>query len=261
MTPTQVSGVWDGVNRTTIDQGMGAGDTRIEKQEWHLTQMGDAIAGYYIAALTFVSGDGRPYVCSRQPQFSTVQRFDVSGRVRSGAVEIDEVTQRAAQGKCDPGARRLTHYSGRLQGDVLTLVSEGLRQTLYRNHAPGAPAGDIDLGSGNRATIGNGGFGIIRIHDHLGTPRHGRRCVTDCVERASFVQVQNMDSHEGRLPFAAGHGPGRNRDRPRTDDGAKIPRLVVLHRYLDISLRHLSPLVGSVEIRIGRGPHGDHRSR
>jgi hypothetical protein len=145
----QVAGVWDGVNRSTIEQGMGAGDTRIEKQEWHLTQTGDAIAGYYIAALTFVSGDGRPYVCSRQPQFSTVQRFDVSGRVRAGAVEIDEVTQKAAVGKCDPGARRLTHYSGRLQGDVLTLVSEGLRQTLYRNHSPGAAtaAADIDLAS------------------------------------------------------------------------------------------------------------------
>jgi hypothetical protein len=54
--PTQVAGVWDGVNRSTIEQGMGAGDTRIEKQEWHLTQSGDAITGYYIAALTFVSG-------------------------------------------------------------------------------------------------------------------------------------------------------------------------------------------------------------
>jgi hypothetical protein len=145
--PVQVSGVWDGVNRTTIDAGLGAGDTRIEKQEWHLTQTGDAIAGYYIAALTFVSGDGRPYVCSRQPQFSTVQRFDVSGRVRSGALEIEEVTQRAAAGRCDPGARRLTHYSGKLQGDVLTLVSEGLRQTLYRNHTPGmaTAASEVDL--------------------------------------------------------------------------------------------------------------------
>jgi hypothetical protein len=145
--PPLVGGVWDGVNRTTIDQGMGAGDTRIEKQEWHLTQTGDSVAGYYIAALTFVSGDGRPYVCSRQPQFSTVQRFDVSGRVRAGAIEIEELTQRAAVGRCDPGARRLTHYSGKLQGDVLTLESEGLRQTLYRNHSPGGAtaAAAIDL--------------------------------------------------------------------------------------------------------------------
>src|SRR5450432_1406748 len=100
---TALAGVWDGVNRTTIEAGMGAGDTRIEKQEWHLTQQGDAITGYYIAALTFVSGDGRPYVCSREPQFSTVQRFDVAGRVRAGAIVIEETTQRSAQGRCDPG--------------------------------------------------------------------------------------------------------------------------------------------------------------
>ena len=142
----QVSGVWDGVSRTTIDAGMGAGDTRFEKQEWHLSQTGDAIAGYYIAALTFVSGDGRPYMCSRQPQFSTVQRFDVAGHVRAGAVEIDEITQRAAQGRCDPGARRLAHYSGRLQGDVLTLVSDELRETLYRNRTPaGSPEPPAEL--------------------------------------------------------------------------------------------------------------------
>ncbi|HSZ82793.1 MAG TPA: hypothetical protein VLA14_10955 [Polyangia bacterium] len=141
-----VSGVWDGVNRTTIDAGMGAGDTRIEKQEWHLTQSGDVIAGYYIAALTFVSGDGRPYVCSREPQFSTVERFDVSGRVRAGAIELDEVTQRAAQSRCDPGARPLSHYSGQLKGDVLTLDSDGAHETLYRNHAPGdAPPPELAL--------------------------------------------------------------------------------------------------------------------
>jgi hypothetical protein len=142
----QVAGVWDGVSRTTIDDGIGSGDTRIEKQEWHLTQTGDAISGYYIAALTFVSGDGRPYVCSRQPRFQAVRRFDVSGHVRDGAVEIEEVTQRASQGRCDPGSRQLAHYRGRLQGDVLTLVSGEQRQTLYRNRNPGERAPlEVDL--------------------------------------------------------------------------------------------------------------------
>jgi hypothetical protein len=139
----QLAGVWDGVSRSTIEIGMGAGDTRIEKQEWHLTQQGDALTGYYIAALTFVSGDGRPYVCSRQPQFSTVQRFDVTGRVRAGQsvdVEIEEVQQRAVQSRCDPGARPLSRYSGRLTGDVLTLVADGVRQTLYRNREPAGAA-------------------------------------------------------------------------------------------------------------------------
>jgi hypothetical protein len=136
----EVSGVWNAMSQTTIGEGMGAGDTRIEKQEWHLTQDDGAITGYYIAALTFVSGDGRPYVCSRQPQFSAMQRFNVSGHVRGGLVEIQELEQRAALSgnHCDPGLRQLERYSGRLDGDVLTLVSGAQRQTLYRIHNPEA---------------------------------------------------------------------------------------------------------------------------
>ncbi|HXJ20271.1 MAG TPA: hypothetical protein VMT03_08560 [Polyangia bacterium] len=137
---SEVSGIWDGMNQTTISVGLGAGDTRIEKQEWHLTQAGSAIRGYYIAALTFVSGDGRPYVCNRQPQFSAMQRFDVSGHVRGGVIEIEELEQQSAQhgNRCDPGLRQLARYRGRLDGDVLTLTSGGQRQTLYRIHEPGA---------------------------------------------------------------------------------------------------------------------------
>ncbi len=137
---SEVSGVWDGMNQTTIAVGLGAGDTRIEKQEWHLTQAGSAITGYYIAALTFVSGDGRPYVCNRQPQFSATQRFDVSGRVRAGVIEIEEKEQQATQhgNRCDPGLRQLARYRGRLDGDVLTLTSGHQRQTLYRIHNPEA---------------------------------------------------------------------------------------------------------------------------
>src|SRR4051812_38537155 len=153
----QVSGVWDGVNRTTIDDGIGAGDTRIEKQEWHLSQAGDVLSGYYIVALTFVSGDGRPYVCSRQPQFQAVQRFDVGGHVRGGALEIEELAQKGTRGRCDPGARRLTRYRGRVQGDVLTLVAGGQRQTLYRNHNPGpAEPLDVELANGGGATSAGG---------------------------------------------------------------------------------------------------------
>src|SRR3954468_16144420 len=112
----EVAGIWDGVVRATISEGMGTGDTRIEKQEWHLAQSGGAISGYYIAALTFVSGDGRPYVCSRQPQFSTVQRYAITGRVKGGVdgiVELQEVGQQSAQGRCDPGNRRLFRYEGK----------------------------------------------------------------------------------------------------------------------------------------------------
>jgi hypothetical protein len=128
------------MSQTTIRVGLGAGDTKIEKQEWHLTQQGTTISGYYIAALTFVSGDGRPYVCNRQPQFSATQRFDVSGRVKGGVIEIEELEQQLASqvGRCDPGARRLARYHGRLDGDVLILTNGGQRQMLYRIRNPEA---------------------------------------------------------------------------------------------------------------------------
>ena len=149
----QVTGVWDGVVRATISEGMGTGDTRIEKQEWHLAQSGGAISGYYIAAMTFVSGDGRPYVCSRQPQFSAVQRYDVSGKVRAGidgGVEIQEIAQKSAEGRCDPGNRRLLHYEGKVQGDVLTLVVNGQqKQTLYRTRATEDRTSGADLSTAN----------------------------------------------------------------------------------------------------------------
>ena len=133
----QLSGVWDAVTSSTIDEGIAAGDVRIEKQEWHLSQSGSAIRGYYIAALTFVSGDGRPYVCSRQPQFSAFQRFEVAGRVQAGAIEIQEVVQaeNPKENRCDPGMRQLARYRGALDGDVLTLVSGRQQTRLYRIHA------------------------------------------------------------------------------------------------------------------------------
>ena len=143
----EVAGVWDGVFRAILRDGAGSGDTRIEKQEWHLAQAGSAVSGYYIAALTFVSGDGRPYLCNREPQFSTVQRFDVSGQVRGGVVEIQEIAQRSTQGRCDPGSRRLARYQGNLRGDVLTLIEGDHRQTLYRSKDGGERREPSDLGS------------------------------------------------------------------------------------------------------------------
>jgi len=132
----QVSGVWDAVTSGTIDEGVAAGDVKIEKQEWHLSQSGSAIRGYYIAALTYVSGDGRPYVCSRQPQFSAFQRFEVAGHVQAGAIEIQELGQaeNPTENRCDPGMRQLARYRGLLDGDVLTLVSGRQQTRLYRIH-------------------------------------------------------------------------------------------------------------------------------
>ncbi|MEO5768948.1 MAG: hypothetical protein ABIS92_11415, partial [Polyangia bacterium] len=79
---SMISGVWDGLVQETLTEGLGAGDTRVEKQEWHLEQSGPSISGFYLAASTFTSGDGRPYVCSRQASFSALVRFEVKGQIQ-----------------------------------------------------------------------------------------------------------------------------------------------------------------------------------
>ena len=43
--------------RETVAEGLAAGDTREERQEWHLDQRVAARSrGYYLATLTFTSG-------------------------------------------------------------------------------------------------------------------------------------------------------------------------------------------------------------
>src|SRR5262245_11113913 len=88
-----IAGVWEGMSRSLVSEGMGTGDTRIERQAWRLTQNEGTIAGYYVLELTMISGDGRPYLCSREPRFSTLLRFEVRGHIDAvkGAIELDEV--------------------------------------------------------------------------------------------------------------------------------------------------------------------------
>src|SRR3954464_9272260 len=86
-----LAGDWEGLFRSTVDEGPGSGDTRIERQAWRLAQRGDQVGGFYVVELTMISGDGRPYLCSREPRFSTLLRFDVRGRVSDAGIQIEEV--------------------------------------------------------------------------------------------------------------------------------------------------------------------------
>jgi len=129
----QVAGVWDGTVRETVTDGLAAGDTREERQEWHLDQRGRTVSGYYMATLTFTSGDGRPYVCSRQPQFSAVVRVDVSGSLNGRSLSLIELAQRTSEGPCALGDRPLVRYRAEVAGDQLTLTSASERQVLHRS--------------------------------------------------------------------------------------------------------------------------------
>ena len=195
----QISGVWDAVTSATIDEGVAAGDVRIEKQEWHLSQSGSAIRGYYIAALTYVSGDGRPYVCSRQPQFSALQRFEVAGHVQAGAIEIQEMGQaeNPKENRCDPGMRQLARYRGLLDGDVLTLVSGRQQTRLYRIH---------DTTQGDRLTSAAAPRLVAREHGGDG-PATATPAVRPAMTPAPTISAVDADvsglwiwEHQGSVP-------------------------------------------------------------
>ena len=102
-----VAGEWDAARHVKVTEGLGAGDTRDETQQWHLEQRGPAVSGYYLSTSTFTSGDGRPYLCSHQPTFSTVVRFDVTGKVRGNSLDLHEVAASTDEGPCSLSDRPL----------------------------------------------------------------------------------------------------------------------------------------------------------
>jgi hypothetical protein len=134
-----LEGVWEGFAQGTIPEGIGAGDTRIERQAWHLRQQGQRVTGYYLVELTMISGDGRPYACSRAPQFQTLLRFEVEGQVRANGIELAEVGDGTAKGPCRPTFRTAGHFRAEVAGNKLLLADGSYRLTLYRR-GEGQPA-------------------------------------------------------------------------------------------------------------------------
>jgi hypothetical protein len=137
-----LDGVWEGYAQGTINEGLGAGDTRIERQAWHLRQDGDRVSGYYLVELTMISGDGRPYACSREPQFQTVLRFQIEGAVRDSGIELAEVGDGVAEGPCRPAFRTAARFRAEIAGDKLMLADGNYQLTLYRrgSNSNAAPA-------------------------------------------------------------------------------------------------------------------------
>ena len=127
-----LEGVWEGLSQDTLSDGVGAGDTRIERQAWQLRQAGKAITGFLVTELTMVSGDGRPYLCSHEPRFSTLIRFEVKGMVGPGGVRLEQVGDAMAKGPCRPTHASRASYRAEVRGDILTLADGERSITLYR---------------------------------------------------------------------------------------------------------------------------------
>ena len=135
-----VDGIWEGLSQDTLSDGVGAGDTRIERQAWELRQTGRTITGYLVTELTMVSGDGRPYLCSHEPRFSTLIRFEIRGVVGPQGLRFEQVGEALAKGPCRPTHASHASYRAEVRGDILTLADSERTITLYRRRGEQAAA-------------------------------------------------------------------------------------------------------------------------
>lgn len=115
---TDTSGTWDWMHRSNDEQG----DLRLEQEEWHLTQAGSRVEGYYDRAVTMMSTDDRLFRCNQRLGFTKLTRVHVAGQITTGnRVVLREVRYETNPGPCDDGARQLVEYSGIVRGETLAL--------------------------------------------------------------------------------------------------------------------------------------------
>src|SRR5262249_9467755 len=53
------------------------GDERLEREEWHILENAEGLAGYYDRTVARVRGDGSNFSCNGQPRYETVTRYNV----------------------------------------------------------------------------------------------------------------------------------------------------------------------------------------
>src|SRR5678810_1208848 len=84
----RIDGTWEGLFRTDEPNASGSSDTRMERHAWQLVQVGPEVKGFYVVELTMVSGDGRPFLCSHTNRFTTLLRYELSGRTDGDGVDL-----------------------------------------------------------------------------------------------------------------------------------------------------------------------------
>ena len=99
------------------------GDEKQEREEWHVTQDGAKLTGYYDRVVRQVSTDGHAYRCSMALEFQIATRYQIRGEVRGSQVIIYENSfEVLSPNACDNGKRRLDAYEGQAPTDELRLV-------------------------------------------------------------------------------------------------------------------------------------------
>ena len=124
-----VSGVWQWELKSVDAEG----DERIEREEWHLTETDDGIAGFYDRSVSRVRGDGS-FTCNHEGRYETTTRYQIDGHRFGDVVTLTEASYTAGKNPCDNGLRRLDTYQGSVAGggDELILSWGAGNQVLRR---------------------------------------------------------------------------------------------------------------------------------
>jgi hypothetical protein len=123
-----VEGTWEWELRS-IDAD---GDERTEREEWHLTETGDGIRGYYDRTVKRVRGDGA-FPCNGEAKYETATRYTVVGQRFGDKLMLTEVDYKAEPSRCDNALRRLDSYQGHVADPDSLVLSWGPgNQLLHR---------------------------------------------------------------------------------------------------------------------------------
>ena len=115
------------------------GDEKQEREEWHVTQDGSRLTGYYDRIVHQVSIDGNAYRCSMSLDFQIATRYKITGEVRGNQVIIYEHSFEVLQpSACDNGKRRLDAYEGQVSPEEIRLVW-GVGGQVLRRPRPDVP--------------------------------------------------------------------------------------------------------------------------
>jgi hypothetical protein len=107
------------------------GDERLEREEWHLRETSDGLAGYYDRTVARARGDG-VFECNHQQNFETTTRYSITGQRLGDRLTLTETDYKAARTPCDNALRRLDTYQGHVADPDSLILSWGPGNQLLR---------------------------------------------------------------------------------------------------------------------------------
>lgn len=127
--PAEVAGIWIWEHAALLP----GEDQKLEREEWHVTQEGPRLHGWYDRTVRQLSIDGHAYRCSGTLEFRIGTRYRFTGEVSGDRISIKEGSFEITDpSPCDNGIRRLDTYQGLVDGEEVRLVWSAGAQVLRR---------------------------------------------------------------------------------------------------------------------------------